>query len=307
MRKTAPALLSAALALALVLAAPSEAPCLQQWVSLAAGIEYQHMAWELPDTGFGVEFHVLRVDPEVLSLRVLDARDFGLSRMTVQEMAQRTGALAVVNGGYFDTSEQPVGLVVRDGQVTSGLRRQDWGVLVLDGSRARIVHTRSYQRRKSTTQALQTGPRLVVRGQETTLKQTFTRRSAVGIDRAGRILLVAVQTIEPEAKTTLAELGAILRTPESEGGLGCLEALSLDGGGSTQMAANAAGRLVDVPGQWPVVTALGVFHPAAKLTSPEEIPTIQQLPTEVAPGEEAPSASSPPGRKSLPSILQPWE
>lgn len=305
MRKTATVIISAALAL--ILAAPSQAPALQEWESLAAGIEYQHMAWELPETGFGVEFHVLRVDPEVLTLRVLDARDFGLTRMTVQEMAQRTGAMAVINGGYFDTSEQPVGLVLRDGQVTSGLRRRDWGVLVLDGSRARIVHTRSYQRRKSITQALQTGPRLVVRGQETTLKQTFTRRSAVGIDGAGRILLVAVQTIEPEASTTLAELGAILRTPESQGGLGCLEALSLDGGGSTQMVANVAGRLVDVPGQWPVVTALGVFYPAAELPSPEELPTIQQLPTQVSPGEEAPSDSSPPGRKSIPSILQPWE
>lgn len=273
------------------------------WVSLVPGLEYRVVAWELPETGFGADLQVLRADPEVVRLKVLDARDFGGARLTVREFANRTGALAVINGGYFDTAERPVGLVMREGEVTSGLRRRDWGVFLIDDVRARIVHTRRYQRRKTITQALQVGPPLVVRGRETTLKQTFTRRSAVGIDRAGRILLVLAMTTGPEATMTLAELGAILRMPEAEGGLACLDALALDGGGSSQLLVNAGGAsFFEVSGEWPVVTAIGVFYPAAVMPPVEEAPTIEQLPT--GPGPSAPLI---PPRRKRPSIFRPWE
>ncbi len=274
----------------------------ESWMSLVPGLEYRVVAWELPETGFGVDLHVLRADPEVVRLKVLDARDFGGLRMTAREFAFQTGAVAVINGGYFDTANRPVGLVMREGEVTSGLRRRDWGVFLVDDVRAWIVHTRQYQRRKTITQALQTGPPLVLRGRETTIKQTFRRRSAVGIDRAGRILLVVALTTVPDATMTLAELGAILRMPEAEGGLGCRDALSLDGGGSSQLVVNTGASFLEIPGEMPVVTAIGVFYPAAELPPAAEAPTIEQLPTSPVPSPRA----TPPKRKRR-SIFRPWE
>ncbi|MDV2495165.1 MAG: phosphodiester glycosidase family protein [bacterium] len=274
----------------------------ESWMSLVPGLEYRVVAWELPETGFGVDLHVLRADPEVVRLKVLDARDFGGLRMTAREFAFQTGAVAVINGGYFDTANRPVGLVMREGEVTSGLRRRDWGVFLVDDVRAWIVHTRQYQRRKTITQALQTGPPLVLRGRETTIKQTFRRRSAVGIDRAGRILLVVALTTGPDATMTLAELGAILRMPEAEGGLGCRDALSLDGGGSSQLVVNTGASFLEVPGEMPVVTAIGVFYPAAELPPAAEAPTIEQLPTGPVPSPRA----TPPKRRRR-SIFRPWE
>lgn len=271
-------------------------------MSLVPGLEYRVVAWELPETGFGVDLHVLRADPEVVRLKVLDARDFGGLRMTAREFAFQTGAVAVINGGYFDTANRPVGLVMREGEVTSGLRRRDWGIFLVDDVRAWIVHTRQYQRRKTITQALQTGPPLVLRGRETTIKQTFRRRSAVGIDRAGRILLVVALTTVPDATMTLAELGAILRMPEAEGGLGCRDALSLDGGGSSQLVVNTGASFLEIPGEMPVVTAIGVFYPAAELPPAAEAPTIEQLPTSPVPSPRA----TPPKRKRR-SIFRPWE
>ncbi len=274
----------------------------ESWMSLVPGLEYRVVAWELPETGFGVDLHVLRADPEVVRLKVLDARDFGGLRMTAREFAFQTGAVAVINGGYFDTANRPVGLVMREGEVTSGLRRRDWGIFLVDDVRAWIVHTRQYQRRKTITQALQTGPPLVLRGRETTIKQTFRRRSAVGIDRAGRILLVVALTTVPDATMTLAELGAILRMPEAEGGLGCRDALSLDGGGSSQLVVNTGASFLEIPGEMPVVTAIGVFYPAAELPPAAEAPTIEQLPTSPVPSPRA----TPPKRKRR-SIFRPWE
>lgn len=274
----------------------------ESWMSLVPGLEYRVVAWELPETGFGVDLHVLRADPEVVRLKVLDARDFGGLRMTAREFAFQTGAVAVINGGYFDTANRPVGLVMREGEVTSGLRRRDWGVFLVDDVRAWIVHTRQYQRRKTITQALQTGPPLVLRGRETTIKQTFRRRSAVGIDRAGRILLVVALTTGPDATMTLAEFGAILRMPEAEGGLGCRDALSLDGGGSSQLVVNTGASFLEIPGEMPVVTAIGVFYPAAELPPAAEAPTIEQLPTSPVPSPRA----TPPKRKRR-SIFRPWE
>ncbi|MCH7769298.1 MAG: hypothetical protein IH828_10290 [Nitrospinae bacterium] len=75
------------------------------WVSLVPGLEYRVVAWELPETGFGADLQVLRADPEVVRLKVLDARDFGGARLTVREFANRTGALAVINGGFTTAQE----------------------------------------------------------------------------------------------------------------------------------------------------------------------------------------------------------
>jgi exopolysaccharide biosynthesis protein len=264
------------------------------WMSLTSGLEYQHLVWEMPETGSEVEIHALRADPEVVRIRVLDARDFGAQRLTAREFAEQTGALAVINGGYFDTRDLPVGLVIRDGQLTSGLRRRDWGVFIVEDLRARIVSTRRYRRRKTIQQALQTGPRLVVGGRETTLQRTFRRRSALGLDRSGRVILLVALVSEGVPDMTLAELGAILRLSEAEGGLSLKDALSLDGGGSSQLFVSAGGSLLDIPGQWPVVTALGVFVAAEERPPVLEGPTIEQLPTEPAPTRP-------------PRIFQPWE
>ena len=97
--------------------------------------------------------------------------------------------------------------------------------------RATLVHTRSYRPRRNTEFAIQAGPRLVVKGKALKLKAQYARRTALGIERGGRhVLLVVVQ--EAIKTETLAAL--MLK-------LGCHQALNLDGGSSTQLWSPLAG------------------------------------------------------------------
>jgi exopolysaccharide biosynthesis protein len=83
-------------------------------------------------------------------------------------------------------------------------------------------------------------------------------RTAVGVRADGRILLVTVDGRQPERSVgmTIAELTALLLE------LGAVEALNMDGGGSTTMVAD--GRVVnnpsDLAGERPVGDALLVLR-----------------------------------------------
>lgn len=82
-------------------------------------------------------------------------------------------------------------------------------------------------------------------------------RTAVGVRADGRILLVAVDGRQPEMSVgmSIAELAALLRE------LGAVEAVNMDGGGSTTMVVR--GKVVnspsDITGERPVGDALLVF------------------------------------------------
>lgn len=82
-------------------------------------------------------------------------------------------------------------------------------------------------------------------------------RTAIGVDGDGRILLVTVDGRQPgwSEGMTLVELTALMS------GLGCRDALNLDGGGSTTMVVRGqvVNRASDPTGERPVSDALLVF------------------------------------------------
>jgi uncharacterized protein YigE (DUF2233 family) len=191
--------------------------------------------------------HVLRIDPAKAQLRVRDVRA-GSEARTAAQVRRSGGHLAVINAGFFDLDGSPMGLLISDGRQLQKLRPVDWGVLYLDSSGAHIVHTRDFRHRPGMLQAMQSGPRLVVDGEVVKLKPQSSRRSAVGIDGSGRVVLMAT-----EQSLGAAELARTLRD------LGCLQALNLDGGPSAQLSlALSEGSDVEVVGGVPVPVALTV-------------------------------------------------
>lgn len=218
------------------------------WGATAQGETPVGLRYQLLDVPGGGSAHLLTVDRERAELRVLDARDYGGKALTVQEFAETTGATAVVNASFFDVDGSPLGLLIVDGQRRNRLRSVDWGVFSIDATGADIVHTREWEDGPTVTQALQSGPRLVVDGKALTLKKQSARRTAVCVTGEGAIKLAVLPST-----TAAANLAALLE------GLGCTDALNLDGGPSTQLHLSRAGVVVDEPGGWPVPVALGVF------------------------------------------------
>lgn len=205
------------------------------WVSRGGGLESRGFSWR------GVRIHAFRAPAshvEVASGAYLDAAKW----------LKREKARVAINGGYFDGRGRPMGLRVSQGRQSSPLRRADQGVFWTEKGRARITHVRDYDRRSAPIEALQCGPRLVVAGKTTDLKPQSSRRSGVGIDGRGRVVLAVA-----DGALSLRDWARVWAARD---GLGCRDALNLDGGPSTQIAFNSTKNWTNIEGGWPVPDAL---------------------------------------------------
>jgi uncharacterized protein YigE (DUF2233 family) len=211
------------------------------WQTAAPGVE----TLTVDEGGASValmRFDLQRFRPEVVML--------GPERTkTASALRRDLSAVAAINGGFFDDDRRSLGLRITGGKTAVPLRRGvDWGVLVVRGGRASIVHSREFKPDARIEGAIQVGPRLVAGGRPLRLKPQAARRSGVAVDRQGRTLTLFVSPGPIEAGR-LADL--LVR-------LGFYSALLLDGGASTQVSAAAGRFTLDVPGAYGVPDALVV-------------------------------------------------
>jgi hypothetical protein len=155
---------------------------------------------------------------------------------TTSALAARTRAIAAVNGGYFDVKTgAPLGLLKIEGALLSStLAEREATIGVLGNEEVRIRPSPRGDW-KEAAHALSAGPILVEEGRVRVgggfgHEKVRHPRTAVGLAKGYRLLLVAVDGRAPEAAgMTLEELARFLVD------LGCVTALNLDGGGSTTM------------------------------------------------------------------------
>jgi uncharacterized protein YigE (DUF2233 family) len=212
-----------------------------EWKSLAPGLDYESRP--------GSAAHVLRIDPAKFRIGLLAAADYARKALTAEEYRSRSGALVVVNGGFFDENFRALGLLHRDGKTQNPLRNAAWGVFSVGLDGAKIRHRNDWVP-KGVDVALQVGPRLVVDGVVQRFKEAAPdRRSAVGVAPDGKVVIAV-----SEKALALSEWAEILKRD-------CPNALNLDGGSSTQLAAGIDGWSLIVEGLTAVPNALAVFRP----------------------------------------------
>jgi uncharacterized protein YigE (DUF2233 family) len=178
---------------------------------------------------------------------------------TASDFRRRRGAVAAVNGGFFDQRGAPLGLRIAAAKLRSPLLpHADWGVLLLYGDHARIIHTRELPPHEPAQGAIQVGPRLVVGGQPLQLKPQRARRTAVALDRGGEELTLVVVDAPVDANQLASRLAAA----------GFDTALMLDGGPSTQLGLEVGDVHLDLTGGYPVPDLLAIFkRPPGKAAS----------------------------------------
>lgn len=200
------------------------------WTTLATGLEMRHIAAE----GESASLRLVRVPRQGFRVRVVHGKDLFAARY-----APEPGVVAALNANFFDKEGKALGWVVADGREVSPVGRSGWGVLrVLVDGRPEILRAAAVRAVPSTRQAVQAGPLLVVSGAPNRkLKRQRARRSFVGIDGEGRLVLGSTGLESFEAR----RLARLLAAPESEGGAELEWALNLDGGSSAQAFVRGGG------------------------------------------------------------------
>lgn len=219
------------------------------WRHLGDGIQYRRLD-SVSLTPWS-HVHVFRIDPSKNHFGLLMAKDFGKLHASVAEFLEHTSANIAVNGGFFGERYEPLGLRIQDGVKRNSLKPISWwGIFYIKDGKAHISNIKHFSGNAGVDLAIQTGPRLLIHGRIPSLKPGRAERSALGITRKGKVILLVTENT-PLSTRELAEL---MRAEP----IGALYALNLDGGSSTQLAAHIHGFSLRVHGFSEVADVLTV-------------------------------------------------
>lgn len=217
------------------------------WELIAPGVERRFV--QPPDLGPFSSVVIHRFDPAHVRFA---AHYSPATALWINEWrTQLPQALVFVNANFFDTSGNPLGLVVSDGTVYGQSYVGRGGMFATADSTVWVRSLISDPYRGSPLQtAVQGFPMLITDGQPNTQNSAAdraTRRTVVAQDRDGRVLWVST----PLIGMTLNDLALFL----SQSDLQVMHALNLDGGGSTMLASPGS----DIPSFDPVPVVLAAY------------------------------------------------
>lgn len=209
------------------------------WQALAPGIEYQDLEGSYLSPWSHI--YAFRIDLNANKLALVMAKDLSLKYASVDEYALHSKALISINGGFFDENFMPLGLRINNKRQESPLKQISWwGIFSIKNNKASISTIHQFKRDGQIDFAVQSGPRLLINGQIPPLKPGRAERSALGITKEGKVIIVVTDN---EALST-TELAQKMKAAP----LNCVNALNLDGGSSSQLHAQVGKFRLNVHG-----------------------------------------------------------
>lgn len=201
------------------------------WSWLQPGLEGRVFSIQDAQNQQVERLHVWRLDQNYFRMEVA----YHEAPLSLQSWQQQTGALMVINGGYYDIKNEsyfPVGLTIANGRSSGNSFIGYGGMLAIkaSGAELRWLVQKPYDANEALQAALQSFPILVQPGGEMGFgaereNNVSARRTVIGQDKRGRILFM----VAPLGYFTLHRLSVYL----AESDLNLDIAVNLDGGGST--------------------------------------------------------------------------
>jgi uncharacterized protein YigE (DUF2233 family) len=222
------------------------------WHTLAPGLEYTKISML---SGFRAgSLHAFRINLAFFNVELAIAEDVKNKIATVADLTKANHGVIGVNGGFFSQELKPLGLRIAHYKQRNPIKSTPWwGVFYIENGKPHIVNQRNFKKNKEIEFAIQSGPRLVVNGKiPLSLKPGMDSRTALGITKNNDIILVATENL----RLTTTQLASVMLAFQIDGGLGCVDALNLDGGSSTQLYASFKNFYLDIAGYSAVTDAI---------------------------------------------------
>jgi uncharacterized protein YigE (DUF2233 family) len=223
------------------------------WELIAPGLDRRSLS---PNGNFLAQMEIVRIDPSQYRFSAHYRPGDPLS--LAQWQSELTDEAIIINANFFEPNHTINGLLIADGIAYGQSYVNRGGTFAIqDGlPLLRSNITFPYQG-EAFEQAVQAFPMLIENGQvvyAASSAERVSRRSAIGIDSAGRVLIIAT----PLLGLSLADLAAALSSPE----LDLVNAMNLDGGGSTMLTVNPADYAIVSLDPVPAVLAV---YPSANI------------------------------------------
>jgi hypothetical protein len=197
------------------------------WELLQPGFERRVINFRTAEDAPRESIYILRIDPALFRFDVAYDPD---QPQSLEQWQAETGALLVVNGGFFTEENIATGAIVVNGQ-SSGTSYQDFGgmlAITAEGPSLRWLSQEPYNPAEGLLAGLQSFPMLVLPGGVLGYPDEdghFARRTVIAQDGNGRMLLI----LAASGTFSLHRMSRFL----VESDLGIDRALNLDGGTST--------------------------------------------------------------------------
>lgn len=228
----------------------------QTWQTIESGLNYRSITYNQSKTNHvPYTLHVFKIDPGKFDFKPLWATPDRYQ--SIRKMVENSEAVLGVNSNFFDENGKPLGLIVSDGQTLHPFKDISWwGIFYFIRNQPHLIHSSQWKMDEKISYAVQTGPRLVVNGKVSSqLKPNQSQKTAIGFNKAGDVILA--MTLYP---MEIHDLAKMMARAEAKGGLGCIEALNLDGGSSSQLYAKSGNFELRLPSYVGVPVGLGIFR-----------------------------------------------
>jgi uncharacterized protein YigE (DUF2233 family) len=210
-----------------------------QWHTVAPGIEYQDLSASLLSPWSHI--HVFRISPKQNQLHLVAAESMNMTNASVDQMTEHNKALIGINAGFFDRQFHPLGLRINNKKVYNPLKPISWwGVFYMKHHKAYIASPKHFSKDSDIDFAVQSGPRLLIKGRIPSLKVGTADRTALGITKQGNIIML----VSNNAAMSTSALARLMKSAP----LSCIDAINLDGGSSSQMYAHIGSFILNVHG-----------------------------------------------------------
>jgi uncharacterized protein YigE (DUF2233 family) len=230
------------------------------WRSIGKGVERRKMAFLRSEPNYTLELKLLRFDAKTIGARLLSSGDFQAKSATARSFVEKSGALAAINGNYFDERGRPLAyLKITDKEINRTVSKHPLYTgffAILDGHPT-VLHRDEFFPPQA-SEALQAGPLLLSRGAPVeTLAglSRYARRTVLGTDKEGRIVIAVTDAVL--GGLSFAELQELFSNAKWQ--IDTLELLNLDGGGSAQLYFKSGKLEESVAGTSEVPVAIGFF------------------------------------------------
>jgi uncharacterized protein YigE (DUF2233 family) len=233
------------------------------WKVIHKGVEFRKMSLERSEPSHSIDLKLLRFDTRLVVPRVLQSVQFQLKSANAKTFAEKSGALAAINGSYFDTDGKPLAfLKIANQAINARIAKNALysGVFSIKDQQP-LISRRDDFLAEQADEGLQSGPLLLLHGNLQTITgvpSRANRRALIGIDPEQRLIIAVADSLL--GGLHWPELQEIFSATPWQ--IQVTDLLNLDGGGSAQLYVKAGKFEELVAGTAEIPVAIGFFNRA---------------------------------------------